>query len=167
MRLKSTVFGFVLLFLALGATNSLPASAQTPSTFSFTLQGSSISTCWYYGVSFRATQGQLLTLKWSENPSGVGSVSLDFYVVPLVSIQRIWLCDEGPVSLYWNDGAYGTANWAAPSTGGYAILLVNYSYHSVSGMISITAVNTTLSVTPMGSGAVRRQICIGPSCIGT
>jgi hypothetical protein len=167
MRLKSTAFGFVLVLIAMGAFILLPASAQAPSAFSFTLPGGSLVSCWYYGVSFTATEGQRLTLQWSENPSGIGPVSLDFYIVPLASIQRIWLCEEGPVSLYWNDGAYGTANWAAPSTGGYAVLLINYSYHTVPGMISVTATNATLSATPIGPSTVRRETCLSPSCIGT
>jgi hypothetical protein len=167
MRLKSTAFGFVLVFVALGTITSLPASAQTPSAFSFTLQGSSLALCWFYGVSFSATQGQQLTVQWSENTTGVGPVSLDFYIVRLASTNQRWFCDSGPGYLYWNDGAFGTANWAAPSTGGYAVLLVNYSYHSVSGIISVTAANVTLSATPIGPGTVRRLMCLSPSCIGT
>jgi CubicO group peptidase (beta-lactamase class C family) len=156
-----------LVLIVAGAITSFPASAQTPSALSFTLPGGSLVSCWFYGVSFSATEGQKLTLQWSENPSASGPVSLDFYIVPLASIQRVWLCEEGPVSLYWNDGAYGTANWAAPSTGGYVVLLVNYSYHSVSATISVTGVNATISTTPIGPNPVRRETCLSPGCIGT
>jgi hypothetical protein len=167
MRLKSTAFGFVLVLIALGAITSLPASAQTPSVFSFTLEGSSLALCWFYGVSFSVTQGQQLMVQWGENSTGLGPVSLDVYIARLGSINQRWFCDSGPGYLYWNEGAFGLANWSAPSTGAYVVLLVNYSYHSVSGIISVAAANVTLSATPIGPGTVRRLMCLSPSCIGT
>jgi len=167
VRLKSTAFGFALVLVALGIIAPLPASAQTPAAFSFTLQGSSLALCWFYGVSFSATRGQQLKFLWGENSTGLGPVSLDFYIIRLTSINQRWFCDSGPAFLYWNDGAFGMANWVVPSTGGYAVLLVNYSYHSVSGIISVTAANVTLSATPVGPGTVRRLMCLSPSCVGT
>ena len=164
MNLKWASYGAVLMLLIV-ITIAPPASAQTPSAFSFALEGSSPTTCWFYGVTFNATQGQQLTVQWSENPDQVGPVSLNFYIAPLASIRQLWLCDEGPVYLYWNDGAYGTANWAPPSTGGYVALLVNYSYHSVSGMISVTASNATIPTSPIGPAPVRRKLCPAANCL--
>lgn len=163
MWFKSTTFGIALVFLTLGTTGLLPVIAQAPSTFSFSLQESSLVTCWYYGVSFDGTQGQQFTVQWSENPSAVGPVSVNFYIAPLMVARQNWLCDKGPVNLYWADGAYGTANWFAPSTGAYAVLVLNYGPYPVSGTISVTTVNATLSATPMGPTAVRRIV---PSCGG-
>jgi len=157
MRLRLTAFGLLLIFITLGATTSLPSWAQPPSAFSFTLQGSSMSACWIYRISFSATQGQQFTVRWDQNQTGVGPVSLNLYIARSAEVDKIWLCDDGPVSLYWRDGAYGTVNWAAPSTGGYAIVLVNYSYNSISGAISLTTINATLSATAMGPTTVRRK----------
>jgi len=165
--LKSTAFGFVLVFVVLGALTALPASAQASSAFSFTLQGSSAVACWYYGISFSATQGQQVTVQWSENQSGVGPVSMDFYIAPLASIHQVWSCDDEPVNLYWNDGAFGNANWSPPSTGAYAALVVNYSQYQVSGAISITTPNGTLSPTAIGPSTARREVCVAPSCLGS
>lgn len=167
MGLKSIAFGFVLVFVVLGAFAALPASAQASSAFSFTLQGSSAAACWYYGVSFGATEGQQVTVQWSENQSGIGPVSMDFYIAPLTSIQQVWSCDGGPVNLYWNDGAYGTANLSAPSTAAYAALVVNYSQYPVSGTFSITTPNGTLSPTAIGPSTARREVCVAPSCLGS
>ena len=163
MWLKSTAFCLALTFLALGSIGSPPAMAQSPSAFSFTLQESSLVGCWYYGVSFDGTQGQQFTAQWSQSPSAVGPVSVNFYISPLEAVQQIWLCDKGPVNIYWDDGAYGTANWAPPSTGGYAVLVVNYGPYPVSGTISITSGNATLSATPIGPAFARRIV---PSCGG-
>lgn len=155
MRLNSTTFCLTLAILALSIV-LLPATAQAPTAFSFTLQKSSLADCWYFGVSFSATAGQPFTIQWSEGPSAAGPVSVNFYIAPVAAVQQVWLCDNGPVNLYWNDGAYGTPNWAPPATGGYAALIVNYSKYSVSGMISITTANATVSATPIGPTTVRR-----------
>lgn len=164
MGLKSTALGFVLVVFVLGGATSLPVSAQTPSTFSFTLQESSPGACWFYGVGFSAMEGQQLTVQWGENLSAVGPVSMDFYIAPLSAVQAFWRCDTGPAYIYWNEGAFGTANWTASSTGEYAVLLVNYSSYSLSGTVSVTAVNATISASPIGPGTVIRQECPGGGC---
>lgn len=165
MGLKSAVFGFMLMFLTLGSVGLLPVTAQASSAFSFTLQESTPGLCWYFGVGFNATEGQRFTVQWSQNASAVNApVSVNFYIAPLPGVYQNWLCDVGPVQyLYWNDGAYGTANWSAPSTGPYAALVVNYSQYPISGTISVTTVNATVSVTPIGPNTVRRipQYCVG------
>ena len=155
MGLKSTAFGLALVFLTLGWVGLLPAMTRTQSAFPFTLQGSSPVVCWFSGVVFDGTQGQQFTLQWNETLSARGPVSVDFYIAPLAAIQRMWFCDNGPVYLYFNDGAYGTANWSAPSTGAYAALILNFSPYPVSGTTSIITVNATLSATPIGPGTVR------------
>jgi len=167
MQRKIVTLALFFVFLTLGTAPGLRAYAQMTSTFPFTLPSSSLVDCWYFGASFYATQGQNFIVQWRENPSDIGLVSLDFYIVPQRSVHQPWLCDDGPVYLYWNEGAYVTANWVAPSAGAYAVLLVNYSYKSVSGVISVTAPNATLSANPIGPSMVRRIICIGPSCTGS
>lgn len=165
MGFKSTTFSLMLLIITVGAATWLPASAQSSSAFPFTLQGSYLVGCWFYGVRFNAAEGQQVTVQWNQNPTDVGPVSVNFYIAPLAAVQQIWLCDDGPVYLYWNDGALGTANWAVPSTGAYAALIVNYSQYPVSGTISITNVNGTLTVAPIGPSVARRRllICIMPT----
>jgi hypothetical protein len=167
MKIKLIACGLILAFLAAATTAPVPAFAQTPSSFSFSFPGSSLVTCWFYGLGFDATQGQQVTVKWSENPLPGGPISLDFYIVPLASLHQIWLCEDGPVYLYWNDGAFGTVNWSAPSASGYAVLLVNYSYYPVSGRISVTGINFTLSASPIGPSTVRRHYCVGANCEGS
>jgi hypothetical protein len=165
MALNSIALSVVFLCLVLGFIVA-PASSQARPSFSFKLPSGSLVTCWFYGVSFSAPQGQQVTVQWSENPGNVGPVSLDFYIVPLASIHKIWFCDEGPAYLYWNDGAEGIVNWSVPSEGSYAVLIVNYSYQSVSGSISLTAANSTLSTSTLGAEIVRRSICSSPGCPG-
>jgi len=155
VRLKSTAFGLALVFLTLGWVGLLPAMARTQSAFPFTLQGSSPVVCWFSGVVFDGTQGQQFSLQWNETPSVRGPVSVDFYIAPLPAIQQVWYCDNGPVYLYFNDGAYGAANWFAPLTGAYAVLVLNFMAYPVSGSISVTTANATLSATPIGPSAVR------------
>lgn len=166
MRTPLVMAAVTLTLITLAAVSTLPVSAQTPSAFQFTLPSGSLTACWYYGVSFGVTQGQQVTVNWSENTSESGPVSLDFYIVPEMSLGQLWLCQQGPVNVYYDDGAIGTASWTAPITGGYAVLLVNYSYYSVSGVISITPTNATLSASPVGPSSVRREACISAGCVG-
>jgi CubicO group peptidase (beta-lactamase class C family) len=160
MELESAALGFALVFLTLGAAGLLPATAQASSVLPFTLQESTPALCWFFGAGFNATSGQQFTVEWTQNPSAVNApVSVNFYIAPLPEVYVNWLCDVGPPAyLYWNDGAYGTANWSAPSTGLYAALVVNYSQYPVSGTISVTTVNATVSVTPIGPRFVRRML---------
>ena len=76
-------------------------------------------------------------------------------IVSPSSIREVWFCDTGPVWLYSNSGAFGSANWAVPSAGEYVVLLVNYNYGSVSGTLSIMAVNTTVAATPISYAMAR------------
>lgn len=136
------------------------ASGQASSAFSFSLQGSSLTQCWFYAVGFNASEGEQIVVQWNE--TNFPPVSMNFYIVPQTSLYSVWNCFEGPVTLYFDDGAIGTATWAAPSAGSYAVLLVNYSYSSVSGIVSIAAVNATVSATPIGYGSVRPYQCKSP-----
>lgn len=160
MGLKSAFFGFMLVFLSVGSVGLLPVTAEAHSAFAFTLQESTPGLCWYFGVGFTATEGEQFAVQWSQNASAVyAPVSVDFYIAPLLAVQQNWLCNVGPPQyMYWNDGAYGTANWGAPSTGPYAAVVVNYSQYPISGAISITTPNATLSATPIGPNFVRRQL---------
>jgi len=163
MRAVSLALSLMLLFIAISFA---PAYAQTPGGYSFNLPPSSLTGCWFFGVSFNVAQGQPVTVQWSENTSYTIPVSLDFYIVPATAVQQLWLCEDGPAYLYSTDGALGTANWAAPWAGRYTALVVNYGYDPVSGMISVTTPNATLSVNPIGPYPVRREVCISANCIG-
>jgi len=165
--LKLAALGVILVIITL-LTAPFPASAQASSAFPYNLSGSSITSCWYFGIDFGATAGEPVTVQWSQNPTGEGAVSVNFYIAPLPEVQRIWLCDDGPVYMYSNDGAYGVANWTAPATGQYAAIIVNYSQYPLSGMMSLTTPNGTTSATPMGPNMVIRRllICLYPDCIG-
>jgi hypothetical protein len=164
MQFKWALLGLLVVFVALGGVTPVPIWGQTSSTFPFTLQGGSLPLCWFYGVSFSATQGQQITFQWAENLSSAGPVSMDFYIVPASSFHLRWYCQQGPEYVYWTDGAYGTANWAAPFSSGYSALLVNYGYYPISGTISITAPNGTVSAIPLGPSTVPRQLCYGQNC---
>ena len=158
MELKSTALGFALVFLILAPAGLIPAAAQASSVLSFTLQQSTPALCWFFGAGFNATSGQRFTVRWTQNPSAVNApVSVNFYIAPLPAVYVNWVCDVGPPAyLYWNDGAYGTATWSAPSTGLYAAVVLNYSQYPVSGTISVTTANANVSVTPIGPRFVRR-----------
>ena len=164
MGLKSTVFSLALMFLTLGSVGLAPATGQASAAFAFTLQESSVVACRFFGAVFDGAQGQQFALQWNETPSARGPVSVNFYIVPLAAIQKMWFCDDGPVYLYFNDGAYGTANWSAPSTGTYTAFILNSSPYPVSGTISVTTLHATLSATPIGPSTVRRlpQNCLFP-----
>jgi hypothetical protein len=162
MITKSLTIGILLLSLSVGA--ALPfAYGQSTSGFPFNLPPASLSSCWFFGVTFQATQGQAITVRWSENLTSAGSISMDFYIVPASSFRSHWFCDDGPSSVYWNDGAYGIANWVAPWTGGYAAILVNYGYYSVSGTLSVTTPNATVSANALGLSTVKRG-CYNTAC---
>jgi hypothetical protein len=166
MEFKSAALGLALVSLALGVGMPVSVYAQVPSAYSFTLQGSSLVTCWYFGVEFSASPGEPVVVQWNENITGYGPIAFAVYIISLKSAPPVWFCDEGPVYVYWNQGAYGTANWSAPSAGGYAVLLVNTSLYAISGTISITSPNATLSPSPIGPATVRRVVCMGPNCEG-
>jgi hypothetical protein len=165
MKTKPLTVGIALLSLTLCAAFPF-AYGQPTSAFPFNLPSSSVVDCWFSGVTFQATQGQAVTVQWSENLSSVGPISMDFYIVPASSFRSHWFCDEGPAYVYSNDGAYGIANWVAPWTDGYAAILVNYGYYTISGTISVTTPNGTVSVNPLGLSTVRRA-CFTPSCPGS
>lgn len=158
---RQSAASLLLVLMVLGvAMVSASASSQEPSSFSFSLQGSSLTQCWFYAVGFTAVAGEQLLMSWNE--TNFPPVSMNFYIVPQASLREVWDCFDGPVMLYFNDGAVGSASWVAPSAGSYAVLLVNYSYSPVSGAVSISAVNATVSVAPIGYGAIRPYLCRSP-----
>jgi len=160
---QNAVSSLLVLVVIGAATNSLgSASGQAPS-FSFSLQGSSLTQCWFYAIGFAAAEGERFLVTWNETNSP--PISMNFYILPQSSLHEIWNCLDGPVTLYFNDGALGSATWVAPSAGSYAVLLVNYSHSSVSGAVSIAAVNASISVTPIGYGAVWPYRCRSPDPI--
>ena len=163
MRLKHSTLVFSLILVALSVITYPPAFGQSSSSFSFSLQGSSLTQCWFYAVGFNATQGEQFLIRWNE--TNFPPVSLNFYIVPQVSLHIPWDCFNGPVTLYFNDGAIGSASWAAPVGGYYAIMLVNYSSSNVSGAVSIAAANGTVFATPIGYGAVGPYACRSPDPI--
>jgi len=164
MRISQLTFG--VLLLAITVVAALPFTyGQGPSTFPFNLPSSSVVDCWFFALTFQATQGRAVTFQWSENLSSAGPISMDFYIVPASSFRSHWYCDQGPAYVYFNNGAYGVAHWVAPSTDGYAAILVNYGYYAVSGAISITTPNATVSANPLGPSTVRRG-CYSEACLG-
>jgi len=163
MRLTNSLLAYLLILAVVGSITSSPVSGQTYQTSSFSLSGMSIISCWYWGVAFNATLGQRFTVKWNETNSV--PTALDLYIVAPSAIHEIWFCDAGPVWLYYNSGAYGSANWAAPSTGEYVVLLVNNNYSPVSGTLSVMAVNATVTATSIGYATARQPPpCLGNDC---
>ena len=163
MWFKHSLPVFLLALVMLSVAMTPSASGQASSAFSFLLQGSSLTQCWFYAVGFTAAEGERFIVVWNE--TNFPPISMNFYILPQSSLQSIWNCYDGPVMLYFNDGAIGSAAWTAPSAGSYAVLLVNYSYTTVSGAVSIAAVNATVSATPIGYGAVRPYRCRSPDPI--
>jgi len=159
--LRLVGFEFVLIFLSFASVGFQPASAQTSPAFPFTLLGSSVVDCWFFGLAFSATGGQQFVVQWNENPTLVGPVSVDFYITPLDALHHPWLCDNGPVRLFWNDGAYGTADWSSPFARAYAAIIVNYSQYTISGTLSIAGINATVPATPIGPMTTIRRL---PHC---
>ena len=165
MRLTNSVFVCLLILAVVGSIAQFPVSGQTNPTYSFSLSGTSYVSCSYWGVEFNATQGEQVSVKVSETSI---PTSLDLYVVNPSSIGQVWFCDIGPVWLYSNSGAFETANWITPSTGEYVVLLVNNNFRSVSGTLSIMAVNATVTTTSIGYGMARQPPpCLGIHCIGS
>jgi len=163
MRFNKFVIAYLMILTVAGTFASSPVSAQAYQSYSFSLSGLSYMSCWYWAVMFNATQGQRFNVKWNET-AGIPT-SLDLYITNLSSFGQVWVCDRGPVSLYSNTGAFGSANWAAPSAGEFTVLLVNYNYNSVSGTLSITAANATVTGTPLGYGtALLPPRCPGNAC---
>ena len=148
MRLTNSLLAYLLILTVVVSISPSPVSGQAYQISSFSLSGTSLVSCWYWGVTFNATQGQSFNVKWNETDSIPNS--LDFYIVAPSATREIWFCDTGPVWLYSNSGAFGSANWAAPSAGRYIVLLVNNNYSPVSGTLSIMAVNATVTATSIG-----------------
>jgi len=120
-------------------------------TFSFSLNQSSWGSCWYWDVMFNAEPGQLFIVNW--NGTALTPTSLDLYIVAQKSTQETWFCDTGPVALYSHSAMFGSVRWAAPAAGDYVIFLVNNNFNSgnsISGALSMTAINGTLTPTPIG-----------------
>jgi hypothetical protein len=161
MRLKNAIIAYLLILGVVGGFASPPVSGQAYQTSQFSLSGTSYVSCWYWGVMFNATQGQQFSVKWNE--TGGVPTSLGMYIVAPSATLEAWYCETGPVALYSNSGAFGSANWAAPSAGEFNVLLVNANYGSVSGTLSIMAPNATVTVTPIGYNTAR----LPPPCRGT
>ena len=159
MRLTNSMIACLLVLAVVGSIFSSPVSGQTYPAYSFSLPGTSYVSCSYWGVTINATQGEQFMVKVSE--TGIPT-SLDLYIANPSSIDELWFCDTGPVSLYSNSGAFETSNWVATSAGEYVVLLVNYNHSSMSGTLSIGAVNATVTATPMGYAMAR----LPPPCLG-
>jgi len=154
---------YVLVLAVLSSMTVSSVSGQASMTFSFSLDGTSFTSCSYWGVTFNANPGQRFIVQWSET-AGVPT-SLDLYIVTQTSLQEVWFCDAGPVELYSDSGAFGSVNWAAPSRGDYVVLLVNNNFNSVPGTLSITPINATVTATPIGYATARQPpICQANDC---
>jgi len=166
MRLTNSVLMYLLILAVVGSITSASATSPTYSTYySFSLSGTSSVSCWYWEVMFIATQGERFSVKVSE--TGIPT-SLDMYIVATSGIREVWSCDAGPIWLYYNSGAFESSNWNAPFPGEYVVLLVNNNYAPVSGTLSITAVNATVTATPIGYAMARQPPpCLGIHCIGS
>jgi hypothetical protein len=167
MLLKKSTIAYLLILAVVGSFASSTVLSQTYLTYSFSLNASSSGSCWYWGLSFDATQGQRFSVTWNE--TGGTPTSMDLYIVaPSASSSSIsgdWSCYSGPAAFFYNSGAFGSASWAAPSAGEYAVLLVNTYYNPVSGTLSIMAANATMTVTYVGYGiAGQRPACRGTQC---
>jgi hypothetical protein len=163
MRLTKSIIAYVLILAVLVSFASSSVSAQTYPASSFSLGGTSAVACWYWGVMFNATQGQRFTVTWSE--TGGPPTSLDLYIVTPSSLSERWFCDTGPVELYYNSGAFGSANWIARSGGEYIVLVVNDNFGSVSGTLSIMAANATVTATSIGYAMARQPpLCLANDC---
>ena len=165
MWFKRPLADLFLILAVLGVLTGRATAAQ--SSFSFSLQGSSLLQCWSYAVGFTASEGEQFIILWNE--TNFPPVSINFYIVPRAWLNVPWNCLDGPQTLYFNDGAIGTATWAAPVAGNYAVVLANYSTSQVSGAVSIAAVNATVSANPIGYGVVLPYRCRSPDpiiCIG-
>jgi hypothetical protein len=159
MQLTKSSLAYLLILAVVTSITSSAVSGQA-SQISFSLNGTSLVSCWYWGVTFNATQGQRFSVQWNE--TGGTPTSLDLYIVAPSAVREIWFCDTGPVWLYSSSGAFGSANWATPSAGEYVVLLVNNNFSPVSGSLSIMAVNATVTATPIGYATARQP----PPCLG-
>jgi len=152
-------FTLGVLFLSLTIAAALPcAYGQPASTFPYNLPAASMVNCWFFGVTFQANQGQSITFQWAENLSSAGPISMNFYVVPESSFSLHWYCiwggGLGAEYVYWADGASGVTNWLVPWTDVYAAILVNSAHSPISGTLSLTTPNGTVSATPLGPSTV-------------
>jgi len=165
MRPTNTLPAILLILAVVGSITSSPVSGQEYQSSSFSLSGISLVSCWYWGVTFNATQGQKFSVQWNETGAYNIPNSLDLYIAAPSSIHEIWFCDSGPLWLYSKSGAFGSVNWPAPSAGAYTVLLVNNNHNPVSGTLSITAVNATVTATSIGYATARQPSpCLGNDC---
>ena len=144
----------VALVLAVLASNTLfQVSAESNATNTFTIQGwqNTPYVCWFWSASFSLAGGEEVSVSWSTSSQIPTAVDL-YIAIPSAAGAR-WLCDIGPETLYYHSGAFGSTSWVAPTTGTYALLVVNNAHSTVSGTLSLVAGNASLPLSATGYGS--------------
>ena len=142
---------------------NIPFQASAQSNVStFTIPGlqSLQYNCGYLWADFNAVVGQEVSLHW--NSSSASPVAIGVYISTPTAVSGKWYCGVGPTSLHSATSAYGSTQWAPPSTGSYELVIVNPGAYEVSVTVSIVAANgTTIPLSATGRG-----ICYFPPSVG-
>jgi hypothetical protein len=158
MRLACSIAVPLILAIILTSTAPFLVSAQTNQPTSFALPQGSRRLCRFWWGSFSLSGGELVDLQWSTRnqvPFGV-----DLYVAPKLEPGYSWYCDTGPDSLYYDSGTFGSLYWVAPFSHMYTLVVVNDSPYAVSGALTLTAGNTTITFSQTGYGvAIQEPVC--------
>lgn len=159
MRFSRCAVAVALILATLAINSPFQVSAQSNTSNTFTIQGwqNSPYLCWYWWASFNLIGGEEAGVQWST--SSQIPTAVDLYIATPSAAGRRWFCDPGPEALYYDFGAFGSMHWVAPSTGTYALLVVNDAPYTVSGTISLVANNTTIPFSATGYGSARQPIC--------
>jgi len=156
-------FGCCLSVIALLYVGNIPFQASAQSNVStFTIPGmqSLQYRCGYLWADFNASVGQEVSLHW--NSSSVIPVAVGVYISTPTAVAGTWYCGIGPNSLRSASNAYGSAQWATPATGTYALVIVNPGTYEVSVTVSMVAANgAEVPLSATGSG-----VCYFPPSAG-
>jgi len=148
-----SVVALLLVILA----SSLPflVSAQTNQPTYFVLPQNQAQTCAYWWGTLNLAGGEGVNVQWSTHSQIPVAVGL--YITTLSAARARWYCDIGPESLFYDSGAFGSMPWVAPTSGTYALLVVNDGPFTVSGAVASTNGNVTILFSLTGYGAARQE----------
>ena len=149
----------VALLLFVGNIPSQASAQSNVSTFTIPGMQSLQYRCGYVWADFNASVGQEVNLHW--NSSSAIPVAVGVYISTPTAVGGTWYCGIGPNSLRSASNAYGSAQWAAPATGTYALVIVNPGAYEVSVTVSMVANGAAIPLSATGSG-----VCYFPPSAG-
>ena len=163
MRIFRYCCAVALVLAMLASVTLFQASAENNAANPFLIPGWQTMpyVCRYWWAGFSLTGGEELRVQWSTSSQIPHAVEI-YVATPIATVGR-WFCDVGPEAFYYYSSTFGSIQWVAPTTGPYAVLVVNDASYTVSGTISLTVGNATIPLSARGYGAAwQPSVCPTP-----